>query len=357
MISGNRITETIARRPDPLVRRMSSLFLFLGLAAAPMAFNGVASAQSPSQLDHVPHFESALGAHVAVRDASRNVLTVIQDTAATEDYDRTILKMEVNGGSVDYGDGTQLSSDTLGAILSLSYKTITGLGATTFGAFVEGGTGSYETKNYSSTLHQDVRGDGQADFMGGGLFFYNMFSGRAHVEASVRAGAVSNNYGERGYSGGNYDISTAYYGAHLGLGQIFEVTDLTDLDVYGQFHWARTGDKDFRTEDRTRFQFDSVDSYRTRLGARLTQIYFDGDMKGYIGAAWEHEFDGEAGGRTVAGTLPGSHHPDLKGSNAFGEAGLIIQPVGGNYAVDIGVFGVGGAAKGVGGTAGLKFEF
>ena len=357
MITGNRTTKMITGRLGHLARRMSSLFLFLGMAAAPMTFPGAASAQAPSQLDHISHFEANLGAQVAVRDASRNVLTVIQDAAATEDYDRTILKMEINGSSIDYGNGAPLSFDTLGAILSLSYKTITGLGATTVGAFVEGGTGSYETKNYTPPLRMDVRGDGDVEYLGGGLFFHNAFSGRAHMEASVRAGSVSNDFGARGYSGGNFDTSAAYYGAHLGFGQIFEVTDLTDLDVYGQFHWTHTDSQDFRTEDRTRMRFDNVDSYQTRLGARLTQIYFDGDMKGYIGAAWEHEFDGEAGGRTAAGALPGSHRPDLKGSSAFGEAGLIIQPVGSGYAVDLGIFGVGGEARGVGGTAGLKFEF
>ena len=104
MITGNRITETTKRRSGRWVRRMSSLFLFLGLAAAPMIFTGAASAQAPSQLDYAPHFEASLGAHATVRDASRNVLTVIQDAAATEDYDRTILKMEVNGSSIDYGN-------------------------------------------------------------------------------------------------------------------------------------------------------------------------------------------------------------------------------------------------------------
>lgn len=363
MVTGKRNIERGAGLFGLTTRWASSLFLFLGAALTPMFLPGGALAQAvpvpspPSQLDNIPHFQASLGAHTTVREASRNVLTVIRNAAATEDYDRAILKMEASGSSIDYGNGTPLSSDAFGAILSLSYKAITGMGATTFGAFVEGGTGSYDTENFSPPAQRVLTGNGDAEFIGGGLFLHNMFTSGTYFEISARAGSVSNNYGVNGYSGGNFDISTTYYGAHLGMGQILEITDLTDLDVYGQFHWTYTDNKDFRTEDRTAMRFDGVDSYRARLGARLTQVYLNGDLKGYVGAAWEYEIDGEAGGRTAAGSLPGSHRPDLGGSNAFGEAGLIIQPVGSNYAVDLGIFGVGGEARGVGGTAGLKFEF
>ena len=96
----------------------------------------------------------------------------------------------------------------------------------------------------------------------------------------------------------NFDQSAAYFGALVGLGQVFAITDLTDLDVYGGFNWTRTNSQEFRLLDNSRMKFDSVNSYQTRLGTRLTQVYMKGDLKGYVGAGWEQLAGAEAGGHS-----------------------------------------------------------
>lgn len=339
-------------RPRNGRRLKAAVMAFLAVSALIGLTPSRAQAQQPG--DYQPFFEGMSAGHLTVRDAQYSVFDVIRKSAQSRDG--LNMNLTLRGSSIESETGSHVENDMFNAALSLAWKNQSAIGATTIGAFVESGAGSYDSYNHLRTVGE-VHGEGDNSYLGGGLFFHNEFSTRTYIEASVRGGRLDNDFKARDINGASYDIDATYYGAHFGLGQLFYVSNCADLDVYGQFLWSHTEDQSFRTGGGERIKFDAVDSYRSRLGARLIQCMDDGDVKGYVGAAWEYEFDGEAGGRTPVGRLKGKDSPDLKGSSGFAEAGLIIQPVDYDLSVDVGVFGLVGQQKGLGGTVGLKYEF
>ena len=75
----------------------------------------------------------------------------------------------------------------------------------------------------------------------------------------------------------------------------------------------------------------------------------------YIGAYWEHEFDGKAKS-TVNGNRIDA--PTLKGSTGMGELGLSFKPVtDSGFSLDLGVQGYTGVREGVSGSFQMKWEF
>lgn len=330
----------------------TSLYLFVAtilfLALLFMAWTGPATAQN---------HEAMLGGHLAPRNSANTILNVITDNAREHEYGNMIIKLVITGSRLEVDTKGDVDFDSLSSVFSLGWKNMSGIGETTVGLFAEGGSGSYDT--YSGLRGGGrVRGDGQVDHYGGGVFFHNLFSSNTYLEASVRAGSLDNSYDTRDGVSAKFDISQTYYGAHLGVGQKMAVTPCAELDLYLKGIWTRTEGKTVRTSAVEKLKFDDIDSIRSRLGVRLTQG-FDGDhqVKGYLGAAWEHEFNGEAKAKYVSGVNNRKDKAELKGSTALGEAGIIIDPKDSIVSVDVGIFGMAGQQKGLGGAAGLKFEF
>ncbi len=180
-----------------------------------------------------------------------------------------------------------------------------------------------------------------------------------YIEASARAGKVHNDYSSsdlRDASGRKaaYDSSSAYYGAHLGGGYVWNITDTASLDLYGKYFFTRQEGDSVSLSTGESVTFKDADSHRLRGGARLT---FDLNeyVKPYVGAAYEHEFDGKARA-TVNGYGIGA--PDLKGSTGIGEVGLSVTPSQNvPLSFDLGVQGYTGKREGVTGSLQIKFEF
>jgi outer membrane autotransporter protein len=101
-----------------------------------------------------------------------------------------------------------------------------------------------------------------------------------------------------------------------------------------------------------------VDSQRLRIGTRYTSA-FSTTAKGYIGAAWEHEFDGKAKSSVTASNVTvATDAPKLKGSSGIAEVGLNITPSSNKaFTVDIGLQGYVGKRQGATGSVQAKYEF
>ena len=100
--------------------------------------------------------------------------------------------------------------------------------------------------------------------------------------------------------------------------------------------------------------FDSADSQRWRSGARFSYAVNE-YITPYIGAYYDHEFDGEAGADAYG---LGIDSPDLTGGTGVGELGVTWRPdPAGGFAVDLGVQGYVGVREGVSGSLQLKYEF
>lgn len=210
------------------------------------------------------------------------------------------------------------------------WSTIVGVGAEkehnggdfSWGVFYENGSGNYRT--YNGFDNELFRGDGSIVYNGGGIAVRYENSHGVYTEGSLRAGMLKNEAdnalfcGETGYG---YETESAYYGAHIGVGKIWQLGDNSELDVYGKFfHTYVEGDTVHIAQDE--FDLDSINSDRLRIGARITNNK-ENKFSTYYGLAYEYEFNGDAEMRAAGMKAPTQ---SLQGSSVMAEVGLNYQP-------------------------------
>ncbi len=154
-------------------------------------------------------------------------------------------------------------------------------------------------------------------------------------------------------NGASYDSRSLYYGAHAGLGYILKPFDAASLDLSVRYLWTRQEDDDV-TVAGDLFHFGAADSQRVRGGAHLSYDLSPTCVP-YVGAAYEHEFDAEAGADVYGYAIDA---PDLRGGTGIGEVGLTFTPMEGiAFSADLGVQGYTGTREGAGGTLRLRWDF
>ena len=210
------------------------------------------------------------------------------------------------------------------------WSTIVGVGAEnehnggdfSWGVFYENGSGNYRT--YNDFNNEFFRGDGSLVYNGGGIAARYENSHGVYTEGSLRAGMLKSEMTDALSDGENkygYESETAYYGAHIGVGKIFSLGDDSDLDVYGKFFHTYTEGDSFNVAD-DEFEFDSINSDRLRIGARVTSNK-ENKFSTYYGLAYEYEFNGDAEMRAAGMKAPTQ---SLQGSSVIAEIGLNYQP-------------------------------
>ena len=135
---------------------------------------------------------------------------------------------------------------------------------------------------------------------------------KSDMDNALRDGA-GNFYG--------YESESAYYGAHLGVGKIISLSESSDLDVYGKFFHTYTEGDSFKVAN-DEFEFDSINSDRLRIGARITSNK-ENKFSTYYGLAYEYEFNGDAD-MTAQGLKAPTQ--SLQGSSVMAEFGFNYQP-------------------------------
>ena len=210
------------------------------------------------------------------------------------------------------------------------WSTIVGVGAEnehnggdfSWGVFYENGSGNYRT--YNDFNNEFFRGDGSLVYNGGGIAARYENSHGVYTEGSLRAGMLKSEMTDALSDGENkygYESETAYYGAHIGVGKIFSLGDDSDLDVYGKFFHTYTEGDSFNVAG-DEFEFDSINSDRLRIGARVTSNK-ENKFCTYYGLAYEYEFNGDAEMRAAGMKAPTQ---SLQGSSVMAEIGLNYQP-------------------------------
>lgn len=192
-----------------------------------------------------------------------------------------------------------------------------------WGVFYENGSGNYRT--YNSFNNEFFRGDGSLVYNGGGIAARYENNNGVYTEGSLRAGMLKSDMDNalRDASGNNYgyESESAYYGAHIGVGKIIGLSESSDLDVYGKFfHTYVEGDSFNVAGDK--FEFDSINSDRLRVGARVTTNK-ENKFSTYYGLAYEYEFNGDADMKAQGINAPTQ---SLQGSSYMAELGLNYQP-------------------------------
>ena len=192
-----------------------------------------------------------------------------------------------------------------------------------WGVFYENGSGNYRT--YNEFNNEFFRGDGSLVYNGGGIAARYTNKNGVYTEGSLRAGMLKSDMDNALRDGaGNfygYESESAYYGAHIGIGKIISLSESSDLDIYGKFFHTYTEGDSFKV-DNDEFEFDSINSDRLRIGARITSNK-ENKFSTYYGLAYEYEFNGDAD-MTAQGLKAPTQ--SLQGSSVMAEVGFNYQP-------------------------------
>ena len=225
----------------------------------------------------------------------------------------------VHGNRSKYDVNSDIKINGWSTIVGVGSETEHNGGDFSWGVFYENGSGNYRT--FNSFNNEYFRGDGSLVYNGGGIAARYENAHGVYTEGSLRAGMLKSDMDNALSDGENkygYSSESEYYGAHIGIGQIIPLSESSDLDVYGKFFHTYTEGDSFKV-DTDEFEFDSINSDRLRVGARLTTNK-ENKFSTYYGLAYEYEFNGDAEMR-AAGMKPTPESPWSFDLNMRGYAG------------------------------------
>lgn len=253
--------------------------------------------------------------------------------------------------AVGYGNMRQESGsyvDVQGSAFNIGFakEVKNGSGKLLFGPMIEYGRGSYE-----SYLDDGTKGDGNTQNFGLGVMARQNNDNGTYYESSLRYGKLTSNYNS-GDLGADYDTDANYWGAHLGLGKVFQLNDKNSIDTYCKFFYTNQGSSSANILGHN-VEFGAVKSKRSRLGFRFNHA--TSDVRSiYAGLAWQHEFDGSACATVDGFSAPS---PSIKGNSMMAELGLNIAPKSSPVSFDLGVSGWAGKQKGYSLNANMLWSF
>lgn len=256
--------------------------------------------------------------------------------------------------AVGYGNMRQESGsyvDVQGSAFNIGFvkEVKNGSGKLLFGPMIEYGRGSYE-----SYLDDGTKGDGNTQNFGLGVMARQNNDNGTYYEGSLRYGKLTSNYnsGDLGTAGADYDTDANYWGAHLGLGKVFQLNDKNSIDTYCKFFYTNQGSSSANILG-SNVEFDAVKSKRSRLGFRFNHA--TSDVRSiYAGLAWQHEFDGSACATANGYSMPS---PSIKGNSMMVELGVNVAPKSSPVSFDLGVSGWAGKQKGYSLNANMLWSF
>ena len=273
---------------------------------------------------------------------------------------QAVQQSKADGGSaremvpyaaIGYGNMRQESGsyvDVQGSAFNIGFakEVKNNKGKLLFGPMIEYGRGSYE-----SHLDDGTKGSGNTQNFGLGMMARQNNDNGTYYEASLRYGKLTSSYSSNDL-GTDYDTDANYWGAHLGLGKVFQLTDKNSIDTYCKFFYTSQGSSSARVLG-SDVNFDSAKSKRSRLGFRFNHA--TSDVRSiYAGLAWQHEFDGSASATVDGFSTP---TPSIKGDSVMAELGVNIAPKSSPVSFDLGVSGWGGKQKGYSLNANMLWSF
>ena len=214
----------------------------------------------------------------------------------------------------------------------------------------------YGRSDYTSHLDDGARGDGDQHYTGGGILYRRDRDDGLHYAAMIRAGRLSGDF--KGNIDGihaSYDSDASYIAAEAGLGKIVS-RENTSLDYYGKFFYTRLGSDStviHNSQEDNSYDFDSINSYRTRLGVRWTKE-INKKESCYAGIGWAYEFDSDARASWRNFNTP---TPTMEGSSGFLELGWKSKMTKDNpWAADFNLTGWAEKQRGITYTLGVSRE-
>ena len=211
----------------------------------------------------------------------------------------------------------------------------------------------YGRSSYDSYLDSGTHGSGKQQFLGAGAIVRQDFTKGTYVEGSLRAGRMKGDYNS-GDTNASYDTASNYLGLHLGVGKIVNLDKKNKLDIYGKLFYTKQAGDDVKLSTGAVYNFEAIDSVRTRLGARWTAELAKNSSL-YVGLAWDHEFDSKARATYKGFSTPA---PSMKGDSCLLELGWQVKPKETSpLSINLNLTGWCGKQKGVQFGAGFEWGF
>ena len=260
------------------------------------------------------------------------------------------------GSGMRAESGSHVDTKGFGLNIGFARELPNSQGKLLFGPVVEYGGGSYD-----SHLDDGTKGEGGAHYFGVGLMARQVNHNGFYYEGSVRGGRVTSDYESNDIVNNRkvgYDSSSNYWAAHLGVGKAMNVGGNNTVDAYLKYFYSHQSGDDVAikindNDNGDRGNFESVDSNRIRIGARLTHKINDMNSI-YGGLAYQYEFGGEA--RAHFTGVNETPSPSVKGSSGMLELGWQVKP-GGPVTIDLGVTGWAGKQRGGSVQLGATWSF
>ena len=204
----------------------------------------------------------------------------------------------VGGYDLQYNTGSYIDSNGMAANVGFVRRSQHEGHIDTIMPFFE-----YGKSHYASYLDTGARGDGRQHYTGGGILLRRDLDSGLYYEGAVRAGYLKGDFhGMIAKSMSRYDSGAPYIAAQAGLGKIY-TRNRDSYDIYGKFFYTYLGSDSAVVHSGygdSKYDFDSINSYVTRLGMRWTRD-FDQIRSLYAGIGWDYEAGSKARPPTQAG--------------------------------------------------------
>ncbi len=264
----------------------------------------------------------------------------------------------VYGGYSSVGDDNNIDINSLSFVGGIGYTSYFSSSELLLAAFFETGHGGYNS--YDNNIHSQ----GDANYYGGGLYArFDMYtvSGNAYIEASAKVGSMHYDYYSDDIKNAlgvatSYDVDSLYYGAHAGLGYVWNISDALALDMSAKYFYAHQEGYD-EVIGGNNFDVDALDSHRVKAGARLTYTMptsYNFTFAPYMGLYYEHEFNDDVNATVDNFAVPSDN--DSNGSTGILELGVKLASTMG-LSANIGVEASLGARESVMGKLEFKYVF
>lgn len=185
---------------------------------------------------------------------------------------------------------------------------------------------------------------------------YN-FNDAWYFDGSLRLGRASTEFsGLYATDSAQYDSDALYVTAHAGSGYVFNLSESTNLDVYGRYLVTYLDSDRVRLHNHygDKLEMDSTVTHAVRLGSRITGSFCPyADWK--VGLAYEHIFDGDAESSVNSLNLD---VPSLEGNTGIMEVGVSMKPsLNSRWSLNLGAKGYVGDREGVSGNMIVRYAF
>ena len=261
--------------------------------------------------------ESLLGTAAFVRQGAE---FVADDGLATMEF-AARSKQGLNAFAVM--QGSSLHYDALSGVDVSGFTLLAGAavqqGNLTFASFVESGWGNSEGDIAKNST--------DLSYFGVGLAARYRFESGFYGEGAVRLGRASSDFAANFAEDGDcarYESDVFYATMNMAAGYELPLNDFVTADMYARytFSFLDNDSVDLNDAAQSRAELDSVVAHALRIGARVKGGFTDA-ANWKAGIAYEHMFDGAAGG-TVDGVS--ITEAEMDGGSVIGELGVSVKP-------------------------------